>query len=235
MGKWERLKSVGVFTVLNEEILQSLAPLISERTLKKRQPLLQEGEPIEDVYFLHQGKVRLAKMNSDGQEKVVAIVNPGEIFGEIAAFDDGPSPYTAETMEEVTVSRMGLDDFRALVKAHPSLAMACLQVEARRLRQAYRHMKNLALLDTYGRVSARLYKLTKDYGVPEKEGTRIDFNLTRQELAQLVGTSRETVSRILAEFERLGIVEVDRHTITVKNLEELKQWATGSRERDGSS
>ncbi|MZP30736.1 cyclic nucleotide-binding domain-containing protein [Heliobacterium undosum] len=226
---WESLKAIDVLASLPEEVLQQLAGRVGERVLKKRQPLLQEGEPADAVYFLHEGKVRLAKMNPDGQEKVVSIVDPGDIFGEIVAFDPGPSPYTAETMEPARVSRLPLEEFRQLVADHPPLAAACLQVEARRLRQAYRHMKNLALLDTYGRVAARLFKLAHDYGVPDSRGTRIDFNLTRQELAQIVGTSRETVSRILAEYERLKILEVERQQIVICDLEELKLRATGGR------
>lgn len=230
MESWERLKAIEVLSVLPDDALKTLAARAGERTYKKRRLLMQEGDQAEAVYFLHQGKVKLVKMNPDGQEKMVSIIQPGQMFGEISAFDNGTCPYSAETLEEVRLTAIRVSDFRDLIALHPGLAIACLRMEAKRLRKAYRHMKNLALLDTYGRVAARLFKLTREYGVPEGNGIRIQLTLTRQEMAQLIGTSRETVSRILAEYERLGILEIDRHQIVVRDVEELKRRATTGKE-----
>lgn len=223
-------KAFECFSNLPDDVLDALARCGSSRTFRKKSVLMQEGDKAEAVFFLVSGKVKLAKMNPEGQEKLLTIVRSGEMFGEISAFDGGMSPYQAEALEKVTVITVPLSQFVQLVETHPALALACIRIEAKRLRQAYRHMKNLALLDTHGRIAARLFKLCRDFGRQEGESIRIGLNLTRQEMAQLIGTSRETVSRVLAEYERMGIIEVDRHQIIVHDIEELRSRATGAKE-----
>ncbi|KAB2953836.1 Crp/Fnr family transcriptional regulator [Heliorestis acidaminivorans] len=232
---WIFLKTIKILADLPDDKLKEIATKFGERTYKRRSQLMHEGEPLDGIYFIIKGKVKLSKMNPDGQEKVVAVVREGEILGEIVAFDGGPCPYTAETMEEVRAAFLTIKDFNEIVINHASVTMACLQESSLRLRKAYRHMKNLALLDTFGRVAAHLFKMTRDYGVKEDRGIRIDFNITRQEMAQFVGTSRETVSRVLAEFERAGILQVDRHEIVVLDIEELRERASGGRKNSSSN
>ncbi|WP_243137449.1 Crp/Fnr family transcriptional regulator [Heliorestis convoluta] len=235
MENWLQLRKITILEELTEDQIQAIAPKFGERTYKKRNQLMHEGERQDGIYFILKGKVKLTKMNPDGQEKVVAVVSEGEIIGEIVAFDGGACPYTAETMEEVRAAFLTIKDFKEMLNNYSPVAMACLQQSALRLRKAYRHMKNLALLDTYGRMAAHLFKMTRDYGVQEKEGIRINFNVTRQEMAQFIGTSRETVSRVLAEFERMGILQVDRHQITVLDIEELRERASGGRKNSSSN
>lgn len=213
---------------LPEEVLSALAANSSQRSYSKKSVLIQEGDRVEAVYFLLSGKVKLAKMNPDGQEKLISILRAGEMFGEISAFDGGMAPYQVEALEKAIVLTVPLSSFIRVVEVYPIVAFACMRVEAKRLRQAYRHMRNLALMDTHGRIAARLFKLCRDFGREEGNSIRITLKLTRQEMAQLIGTSRETVSRVLAEYERLGIIEVDRHQIIVHELEELRSRATNS-------
>ncbi|MCW2277510.1 Crp/Fnr family transcriptional regulator [Heliophilum fasciatum] len=232
MELWQQLKCMDGLSVLPDEALQALAAAQGERIHKKRHRLFGEGETAEAVYFLLQGKVKLIKVNLDGLEKMLTIIRPGQFFGEIAVMDGSPAPYTAETLEEVRLIAINKESFHKLLHQYPLMACELLRIEAKRLRHAYRHMKNLALLDTHGRVAASLVRLAHNDSVSEGNTISIRTNLTRQEMAQLIGTSRETVSRILAEYERLGILEIDRQTIIIRDMEELRYRASGGRERE---
>ncbi|MGI9859953.1 Crp/Fnr family transcriptional regulator [Moorella naiadis] len=221
---WEFLRQVPVFAGLNPEELQHIASLALRRHYRKNMYLFMEGEPGDAIYFVTRGAIKLFQVLEDGREKILHFVREGEIFAEVLLFEGGPYPATAQTLEDTEVGIIRNADMEALLSRHGEMAVKIIKVMSRRLRQAQNHIRDLALKGAYGRLASSLLQLAQQYGKPREDGVTIDLNLSQQELASLIGTSRETVARILSDFKRLGTVEVERQRITILEPEKLREW-----------
>ncbi|MDI6710032.1 MAG: Crp/Fnr family transcriptional regulator [Bacillota bacterium] len=217
----DQLKRVTLFADLPPEALAAVASLTRERPYRKGHIIFLEGEPGEAVFLLRRGRVKLTRRTADGREHTLHLVNPGEVFAEVVIFDGGPYPATAEVIEDAVVGIIANRDLDRLTLEQPSLALAFLKIMARRLRQAQDKVMSLALHDVTRRVITGLLMLAEDYGVPEAGGTRINLDLTNQELGNLVGASRESVNRTLSELRQAGLIELDRQRIVIRNRREL--------------
>ncbi|AOQ23480.1 Crp/Fnr family transcriptional regulator [Neomoorella thermoacetica] len=221
---WEFLRQVPVFAGLEPEELQHIASLALLRRYRKNMYIFMEGEPGDAFYFVKKGAIKLFQVLEDGREKILHFVREGEIFAEVLLFEGGPYPATAQTLEDTEVGIIRNADMEKLLSAHGEMAVKIIKVMSRRLRQAQNHIRDLALKGAYGRLASSLLQLAREYGKPREDGVTIDLNLSQQELASLIGTSRETVARILSDFKRLGAVEVERQRITILEPEKLKGW-----------
>ncbi|MDN5325536.1 MAG: family transcriptional regulator, cyclic receptor protein [Moorella sp. (in: firmicutes)] len=221
---WEFLRQVPVFAGLDPEELQHIASLALLRRYRKNMYIFMEGEPGDAFYFVKKGAIKLFQVLEDGREKILHFVREGEIFAEVLLFEGGPYPATAQTLEDTEVGIIRNADMEKLLSAHGEMAVKIIKVMSRRLRQAQNHIRDLALKGAYGRLASSLLQLAGEYGKPREDGVTIDLNLSQQELASLIGTSRETVARILSDFKRLGAVEVERQRITLLEPEKLKGW-----------
>ncbi|AKX93573.1 Crp/Fnr family transcriptional regulator [Neomoorella thermoacetica] len=221
---WEFLRQVPVFAGLEPEELQHIASLALLRRYRKNMYIFMEGEPGDAFYFVKKGAIKLFQVLEDGREKILHFVREGEIFAEVLLFEGGPYPATAQTLEDTEVGIIRNADMEKLLSAHGEMAVKIIKVMSRRLRQAQNHIRDLALKGAYGRLASSLLQLAREYGKPREDGVTIDLNLSQQELASLIGTSRETVARILSDFKRLGAVEVERQRITLLEPEKLKGW-----------
>ncbi|MDW7675208.1 MAG: Crp/Fnr family transcriptional regulator [Bacillota bacterium] len=219
----EYLSNNDIFKDIDPTLAAELHNKLIMRKYKKKVLIFMEGEPADFIYFILQGKVKLSKLSDHGQEKIVQIIQSGQFFGEIPALDGGAHPLTAETIEEAEIGLLSILEFNAYLRENPQLAYGMMEIMAKRMRQAFRQIKNLALKNTHSRLAIRLYKLSREYGVEMGEGVFIRATFTHQELANMIGTSRETVSRILREFEKSGILKVVRQKITIINMEKLKE------------
>jgi CRP/FNR family transcriptional regulator len=186
--------------------------------------IFMEGEPGDAIYFVKKGAIKLFQVLEDGREKILHFVREGEIFAEVLLFQGGPYPATAETLEDTEVGIIRNADMERLLSQHGEMAVKIIKVMSRRLRQAQEHIRDLALKGAYGRLASTLLQLARDYGTPREDGVTIDLNLSQQELASLIGTSRETVARILSDFKRLGAVGVERQRITILSPQKLAGW-----------
>lgn len=221
---WEFLRQVPVFAGLNPEELQHIASLALRRRYRKNMYIFMEGEPGDAIYFVTRGAIKLFQVLEDGREKILHFVREGEIFAEVLLFEGGPYPATAQTLENTEVGIIRNADMEDLLSRHGEMAVKIIKVMSRRLRQAQNHIRDLALKGAYGRLASSLLQLARQYGKPREDGVTIDLNLSQQELASLIGTSRETVARILSDFKRLGTVEVERQRITILEPEKLREW-----------
>jgi len=218
---WRRLD---FFAGLDPAELDVFEQKVLLRRYRARQIIFLEGEPGNLVGFLLSGKVRLYRMSEEGREKTIHILKPGDILGESAYLDGGDHPVTAESLEESHLALFRHSDFRQLLNEHPHLALHIVEKMNIRLRQAYRQIRNLALKDTYARTTSRLFKLARDHGVSTDSGILLNLSLTQSDLANMVGTSRETVSRILNDLQRKGIIEMKRSKITILDPERLRRY-----------
>lgn len=218
------LKKIYLFSGLSDDELAEIAAFTLERRYQKGRIIFVEEEPGEAIYFLKSGLIKVSKQDGEGREHTLHYVNPGDVFAEVVLFDAGGYPATAEVVEDAEVGLIRNRDMdRALIK-NPGMTLEMLKIMARRLRNAQRQIMELALKDTTRRLAGLLLKLAEEHGVLRNNGVLISLPLTNQELANLVGTSRETVNRILSEFRRRKAITIVKQEGIVVNRAKLETW-----------
>jgi CRP/FNR family transcriptional regulator, cyclic AMP receptor protein len=218
------LKKIPIFAELPEEQLQKITDVVIDRQYRKSQIIFGEGDPGEALFFLKQGKIKLTKTTPDGREQILAFRGPGEIFAEVVLFDGGSYPATAEVIEDAKIGIIRNQDIDKIVRKNVDIAVSLLKIMSKRLRQAQTALKDIALKDVYGRLASTLLKLATEHGRQVQEGTKISLNLTHQDLANMIGTSRESVNRVISEWRREGILDAVRGEITLLQIQKLKIW-----------
>ncbi|MDI3280622.1 MAG: Crp/Fnr family transcriptional regulator [Bacillota bacterium] len=219
------LARVPIFASLDEEDLHRLLAIAGERTYRKGSTIFFENDPGEALYVILAGRVKVYKLAADGREKILAILGPGEYFGEMSLLDGLPRSASTEAMETTRLLMIQRQEFLSLLSAHPSLALKVIAELSRRLRQANAQVEELAFLDVRGRVARGLLALVAAHGSPHPAGQRIDLRLTHKELASYCGAARETVTRVLLELQDSGAIEVDGHRIVVVDRAALEELA----------
>lgn len=218
------LKRLPLFGGLGKKELEEVGRLVIYRKYRRNTFVFTEGEPGEALCFVKSGRVKISKTAPDGREQILHIMEPGDIFGEIVLFVGGPYPATAETVEDSEIGMIRNQDIEDLIRRNGEVALTMLKIMARRLKEAQAKIRDLALKDTPGRTAGLLLRLAQTSGVKGDEGIRVPLDLSRQELASMIGTSRETITRILCELDRQGIINLDRYEITIRDPERLKTW-----------
>lgn len=216
------LSRIPLFYGLPEDQLREISNLLLERSYQKGRFIFMEGEPGEALFILKSGLIKLTKRLEDGREHILHFVNPGEVFAEVVLFDGGDYPATSEVQEDSVVGVLRNQDIERLISQNPSMAIGMLHIMSRRLRTAQEKVMNLALHDTARRLAFTLIKMAEEHGVKKPKGILINFNLTNQELANLTGSSRETINRMLNSFKRAGAIDVDRQQIMVVDRNKLE-------------
>jgi CRP/FNR family transcriptional regulator, cyclic AMP receptor protein len=214
------LASVPMFSGLQRDELLKFAELTRERTYPKGSVILFQGDPGDSLYVLRQGRAKVVLIGEDGREVILGVLEPGAHFGELALIDDQPRSAHVIAMEDAQLLILRREDFRRRVEANPSVAWALLIELSRRLRRADQKIGGLVLLDVPGRISRLLLDLSA-----ESATATIDKPLTHQTIAQMIGASRETVSRAMKEFQEEGLIRVERRRIAVANRDALEKRA----------
>ena len=214
------LASVPMFSGLQRDELLKFAELTRERTYPKGSVILFQGDPGDSLYVLRQGRAKVVLIGEDGREVILGVLEPGAHFGELALIDDQPRSAHVIAMEDSQLLILRREDFRRRVEANPSIAWALLTELSRRLRRADQKIGGLVLLDVPGRISRLLLDLSSE----SSNGT-IEKPLTHQTIAQMIGASRETVSRAMKEFQQEGLIRVERRRIAVANRDALEKRA----------
>jgi CRP-like cAMP-binding protein len=214
------LASVPMFNGLQRDELLKFAELTRERTYPKGSVILFQGDPGDSLYVLRQGRAKVVLIGEDGREVILGVLEPGAHFGELALIDDQPRSAHVIAMEDSQLLILRREDFRRRVEANPTVAWALLTELSRRLRRADQKIGGLVLLDVPGRISRLLLDLSA-----ESESATIEKPLTHQTIAQMIGASRETVSRAMKEFQEEGLIRVERRRIAVANRDALEKRA----------
>ena len=221
----EVLKKVPFFEDLTDAELSMIAAVMTEKAFARNELIFLEDDPGEGMFIIRQGRVKVSKSSADGREQILHILKEGDIFAEVVLFDQGVYPATAEAVEETRVWLLRNGDMEVLLQNHPKLAVNLLRLMGRRLRQAQLLIRDLALHDTCGRLAGLLLRFARREGERTERGIVLDLDLTRQELASMIGTSRETVARILSRFQREGLLELDKQKIVIRDEQKLRDWA----------
>lgn len=218
------LQQGGLFSNLNEGELKDLAEIVMERKYKKNSIIFFEGDPGDAVYFVKSGRLKVVKNSEEGGEQILHLLGEGDIFGEVVLFDGGPFPATAQAITDCQVGMIRNNAMEAFLRKNPEISLKLLKVMSHRLRQAQIKIRNLALQDTLRRTVGMLLHLGEEHGVSTERGIEIELPLNRQELANMVGTSRETVTRIISRLSKEGLIILEKQKIIIINIEELMEW-----------
>ena len=189
-----------LFAALDAEGAAALRASLVSRDVSKGDVLFQEGQIGDHMYVIVEGKVKLGQTSTDGRESLLGVLGPGEMFGELSLFDPGMRTSTATALTDTTVLLMGHDQLKPWLSGRPEVAAALLQALARRIRRTNDAMADLVFSDVPGRVAKALMDLGEKFGEVTPDGLMVTHDMTQEELAQLVGASRETVNKALADF-----------------------------------
>lgn len=221
----ENLRAAPLFKALDDEAAVSLRESLVLQTIRKGQTLFQEGEPGDQLYLVKSGKIKLSHASGDGRESVLMVLGPGDMFGELSLFDPGPRTSTAIAITDSEVLGLSNTELAPWLEGRPEVAQALLQALAHRLRRASEAMSDLVFADVPGRVAKALLELGEKFGTPGDTGLYVHHDLTQEELAQLVGASRETVNKALADFASRGWIRLETRSVELLDLERLNKRA----------
>ena len=219
------MRKAPLFAALDDEAAGALMQSMTSSHLERGDILFHEGDQGDRLYVIREGKIKLGRSSNDGRENLLAILGPGEMFGELSLFDPGPRTATATAVAETQLIGLGHDNMQTFLANRPEVASTLLAALARRLRRTNETLADLVFTDVPGRVAKALLDLSTRFGRPAEDGILVPHDLTQEELAQLVGASRETVNKALADFATRGWIKLEARAVVLLDVERLKRRA----------
>ena len=224
MKNTEVLKKLTLFSELQDQDLEKIAAISIERNYKKNMLIFMEEDPGEAFYYIKSGKVKIFRTYEDGREHIIHIFGEGEVFGEATLFNNMNYPASALVYEDAIIGIIKNGDLENLVKENSELSLKLIKLFAKKLILAQEKIKDLTFNDVFSRTASQLLKLAKEYGIKTEKGTTIKIQLSRQELAEMVGTTRETVSRVISKFKKEKSITEIKDNIMIISFEKLEAW-----------
>ena len=219
----ERLRAAPLFTALDDDAAAAMRASMIELRLNKGDVLFTEGEIGDKLFLIEAGKIKLGHTAPDGRESLIAVLGTGEMLGELSLFDPGPRTATAVAVTKTKVLWLSHDALLPWLVGRPDVAVALLGALAQRLRRTNVAMADLVFSDVPGRVAKALLELGSKFGEESPDGLLVSHDLTQEELAQLVGASRETVNKALADFSQRGWIRMEQRQVTLMDIDRLEQ------------
>ncbi len=222
----KNLNKIDLFKNLSDEELKELDSYLMSTVFKKKEDIFSEGDQPEWFYIVAKGKVKITKLSHEGKEIILEIISPNDIFGGVAVLRNFPYPANAVAMEETEVIKITRKNLMRLVDRFPNL-MYCIALQlGDRMKSSYDSLKNIALERVEARIAALLMKLAKKVGIETREGILIDMRLTKQDIADMVGTTVETSIRTFSKFKKQGLLTDKDGRIVVKDQKGLKMLSS---------
>lgn len=222
----QEIKTINVFKEISEDTLQKLIDISNKIKLKKGERLFTEKEKVDTIYAVLSGKMTMFRYTEEGQKRVVYILNAAEMLNEVI-FDYKPASISCEAFEESVVLGFNRDKFLKIMAEDFHLSKSIIDSMARKIRRLYRQLKNTVPIRMDKRVAAKLWMLSRDYGIETPNGVKIDLNITVTYLADMLGSSRETISRALKTLENMELIKYENKKIVVKSIEDLSKYFKG--------
>jgi CRP-like cAMP-binding protein len=219
----EVIRRAPLFTALDDAAAATLRESMTQVKVSKGQTLFKEGDAGDRLFVVVEGKLKLGTSSGDGRENLLSILGPGDMFGELSLFDPGPRTATATAVTDSRVLALANDQVIGWVTAHPQVSLQLLKRLARRLRRTNEVLADLVFADVPGRVAKAIMDLGERFGTKKDDGLHVNHELTQEELAQLVGASRETVNKALADFAGRGWVRLEPRAVVVLDYERLSR------------
>lgn len=225
MDKLWYLKHCDIFHGLSKPDLDKVGAVAQERTIPKKEIIYSPEDKNEAMFILKKGRVRIFKLSSEGKMITLAILKDRDIFGAMSLIKGGVSKAYAETLDDSYICAIRQEDFKNLIKEIPDIALGLVEKINQRLKEAEERIEDLVFRDVPGRIASVLLKLAEQFGKDSPAGLKISFKITHQELADMVGTSRETATVILNELKEDEILKIEDKHIIVIDEKALKEWA----------
>jgi CRP/FNR family cyclic AMP-dependent transcriptional regulator len=218
----EALGRCRLFAGMSEESLQAISGTLRSRRFRRGEVLFHEGDPGDALFIVTSGAVKVVVPSEEGEEAILATLRRGDFLGELALLDGAPRSASAIALEPTEVLTLPRSQFRTLVASQPAIRDALLAALAGELRRLTTHVAELHFLDLTGRLAARLARLAAEHGERLPNGSiRLDAPLTQSDLAAMIGATRQSVNKLLGEFEADGLLRIERDSILVPDLERL--------------
>jgi CRP/FNR family cyclic AMP-dependent transcriptional regulator len=219
------LKKIPLFQELSHESMHRLVQCIEMREVRRRQVIYLPGDPGQAVFFVNGGRVKISKVTRDGKELTLAYRGPGEVFGELVMIDGGPREEMAEAMENALITELERGEFEKLVQKEGMIGYRLSKVIAQRRREVENKIEQLIFKDVNAKLAELLLRLATEYGIEDSRGTLVSLKITHQEMANLIGSTRETVSLTLSQFKRKGLIQTDGRKVILSDREGLRALA----------
>ena len=222
----KQARNVSLFKDLSDAEFKELEPYLATVAIKKKETIFSEGEPPEWFYIVLSGKVKVTKLSHDGKEIILELISPTDIFGGVAVLRNFPYPANAVAMENSEIIKISRKNLMRLVDRFPNL-MYCIALQlGDRMKSSYDSLKNIALERVEARIAALLLKLANKVGIEKLDGVMIDMRLTKQDVADMVGTTVETSIRTFSKFKKQGLLSDADGKIIIKDREGLAELSS---------
>jgi CRP-like cAMP-binding protein len=219
------IKKIPLFQDVSHETVHRLVQLIEMREVRRRQVVYLPGDPGHAVFFVNGGRVKISKVTRDGKELTLAYRGPGEIFGELVLIDGGPREEMAEAMENALITELERGEFEKILQREPMIGYRLTKIVSQRRREVENKIEQLIFKDVNAKLAELLLRLAAEYGIEDSRGTLVSLKITHQEMANLIGSTRETVSLTLSQFKRRGLIQTDGRKVILADREGLRALA----------
>jgi len=226
MNKIELLRTVPIFSELHDNILVKISDLMQVRNYAKEQMILMEEALGDSFFVLSKGSVKITRLSEDGREVILAMLGEGEFFGEMSLLDGETRSANVVAIEDAEVMVLNRGEFLGLLERYPKIAISLLEELTRRLRKSDQQIESLSLSDAEKRIAITLIRLAEELGVIKHGEVKIRNLPYQQDIANMAGTSRETVSRTLKLLEEKGYLHRSGKTLTVPNFNHFRRVFT---------
>ncbi len=218
----EDVSGIKLFQPLSKDDFKEVVPLLASIKYSKKDSIFREGDSSDWLYIVQEGKVKITKISQDGKEIILEIIKPDELFGAIAVLNAFPYPANALAMEDSTVLRISRSDLMRVLDRFPTMMQAMMQDLGERIKDSHEAMKNIALEKVGSRIAALLLKLSEQMGEDTTEGRKLTIKLTKQDIAEMVGTTVETSIRTMSRFKKMGVIDESSGRIVITNPSALE-------------
>jgi CRP/FNR family transcriptional regulator, cyclic AMP receptor protein len=225
MNKLWYLKQCNIFSGLDKGKLNKISGIATEKHIPKNEIIYSAQNKDNQMFILKKGRAKIFKVSADGKIITLSILREGDIFGTMSAVRGGTSGAYAETLEDSHICVIHQEDLHNAIKEMPDIALRLIEVINQRLKEAEDRIEDLVFRNIPGRIAAILLKLAEQFRNDTGEGMQINFKITHQELADMVGATRETVTIVLNDFKNDNLIKISEKYITIIDEKTLKEWA----------
>jgi CRP-like cAMP-binding protein len=219
------LKNVNLFHGMSDEQMRMVEERTVMREIRRKEVLYLPGDKGDRIYLLKRGVVKISTLTDDGKEIILALLRPGEVFGEESVLEDAPRDHMAEAYEDALICVITRQDFMGILRAHPEMAFKVTKLVGFRLRTLRNRVEGLLFKGAPARLAQTLLDLAQDHGVKDDDGVLLPLRLSQQDLANLIGVTRESVNLALADFRKRGLVETEGRSLRLRRPDDLRTLA----------
>ncbi len=215
------LKELVLFSKMEWDEVKLICERASEKRYYKEEVIFFEDNNAENLYIVVEGRVKLTMLSPAGKEKVISILQEGDILGEMSLFDQDKHPISAEVIDEARLVILSFEDLENIIREQPGVAIKIINAMAKKTRLLTSQIRELVFQDAEGRLASLIMRFVEDFGIEVKSGKIIDLVLTHQEIANLMGSSRVTVTKLINQFIDEEVIKLYKRKIVVTDASKL--------------